>query len=61
MSNEKTYREVLEYAIEREQEAQRDYEAAAKTVKDVTMRDALVEMAAQERGHEQKLRGLDVG
>jgi rubrerythrin len=61
MSNEKTYREVLEFAIEREQEAQRDYEAAAKTMKDAPMRDALLEMAAQERGHEKKLRALDVG
>jgi rubrerythrin len=61
MSNEKTYREVLEFAIEREQEAQRDYEAAAKMVKDAPMRDALLEMAAQERGHEAKLRGLNVG
>ena len=61
MSKEKTYAEVLEYAIEREQEAQRDYEAAAKTMKDATMRDALLEMAAQERGHEKKLRGLNVG
>ena len=61
MSKEKSYREVLEFAIEREQEAQRDYEAAAKTVKDAPMRDALLEMAAQERGHEKKLRGLNVG
>jgi len=60
MSKEKTYREVLDFAIEREQEAQRDYEAAAKTMKDAPMRDALLEMAAQERGHEKKLRGLSI-
>jgi rubrerythrin len=60
MSNKKTYQEVLQYAIEREQEAQRDYEAAAGTMKNATMRDALLEMAAQERGHEKKLRSLDV-
>jgi rubrerythrin len=60
MSNAKTYAEILEYAIEREQEAQRDYEAAAKTVKDAPMRDALLEMAEQERGHEKKLRALNV-
>jgi len=60
MSNVRTYKEILEYAIEREQDAQRDYEAAAATMKDATMRDALLEMAAQERGHEQKLRSIDV-
>jgi rubrerythrin len=60
MSNAKSYAEVLEYAIEREQEAQRDYEAAAKMMKNPAMREALLEMAAQERGHEQRLRGLDV-
>jgi rubrerythrin len=61
MSNTKTYQEVLDYAIEREQEAQRDYEAAAKTMKNAPMHDALLEMAAQERGHEKKLRALNVG
>jgi rubrerythrin len=60
MSKAKTYEEVLQFAIEREQEAQRDYTAAAKTAKEAPMRDALLEMAAQERGHENKLRGLDV-
>ena len=61
MSKARSYEEVLQYAIEREQEAQRDYEAAAATMKNAAMRDALLEMAAQERGHEHKLRGLDVG
>jgi rubrerythrin len=60
MSKVSTYKEILEYAIEREQEAQRDYQAAAATVKDAPMREALLEMAAQERGHEQKLRNIDV-
>lgn len=60
MSKATSYREVLQFAIEREQEAQRDYEAAAKMAKEATMREALHEMAAQERGHEAKLRGLDV-
>jgi rubrerythrin len=60
MSTAKTYAEIVEYAIEREQEAQRDYEAAAKSMKDAPMRDALLEMAAQERGHEKKLRGLSI-
>ena len=61
MSKAKSYEEVLQYAIEREQEAQRDYGAAAATMKNAAMRDALLEMAAQERGHEHRLRGLDVG
>ncbi len=60
MSKTKSYAEVLQFAIEREQEAQRDYQAAAAMAKEATMRDALLEMAAQERGHETKLRGLDV-
>ncbi len=60
MSKTQSYEEVLQYAIEREQEAQRDYEAAATMAKEPTMRAALLEMAAQERGHEAKLRGLDV-
>ena len=61
MSRVKSYQEVLQFAIEREQEAQRDYEAAAATMKNAAMREALLEMAAQERGHEARLRGLDVG
>jgi rubrerythrin len=61
MSKAESYEEVLKFAIEREQEAQRDYTAAAGTAKNPTMREALLEMAAQERGHETKLRGLDVG
>ena len=60
MSKAKSYEEVLQFAIEREQEAQRDYEAAAATAKSPAMREALLEMAAQERGHEHRLRGLDV-
>ena len=60
MSKARSYEEVLQFAIEREQEAQRDYEAAAAMAKEATTRDSLLEMAAQERGHEAKLRGLDV-
>ena len=61
MTTNKSYQEVLEYAIEREQEAQQTYLEAAKMVTDPAMREALLEMAAQERGHEAKLRKLDVG
>ena len=61
MTTNRSYQEVLEYAIEREQEAQQTYLAAAETVTDPAMREALLEMAAQERGHEAKLRRLDVG
>jgi rubrerythrin len=61
MTMKKTYQEVLEYAIEREQEAQQTYLEAAKMVADPAMRDALLEMAAQERGHEARLRKLEVG
>jgi rubrerythrin len=60
MADMKTYQEVLQYAIEREQEAQRDYLEAARTMQDKSMREALLEMAEQERSHEAKLRGLDV-
>ncbi|HEY3354751.1 MAG TPA: ferritin family protein [Polyangia bacterium] len=60
MATSKSYKEVLEYAIEREQEAQRVYLEAAEQFKGKAMRDALLEMAEQERRHEEKLRQLDV-
>jgi rubrerythrin len=60
MADNKTYSEVVEYAIEREVEAQAVYLAAAKEMKDKAMRDALLEMAEQEHSHELKLRNLDV-
>jgi rubrerythrin len=60
MSDPTSREEILAYAIEQEREAQRMYRDAARTVKDAAMREALLEMAEQERGHEQKLRSLDV-
>ena len=56
----RSYVEVIEYAIEREMEAQAGYRAAAGTMRDPAMRDALLEMAEQEQRHEEKLRSLDV-
>ncbi len=51
--------EVIAFAIEKEQEAVNDSTAASKTVKRANMRDMLLEFAAQEEAHKQKLMGID--
>jgi rubrerythrin len=60
MTMSRSFQEVVEFAIDREREAQAVYLAAAEEFKGTAMRDALLEMAEQERRHEDKLRTLDV-
>ena len=51
--------EVVAFAIAKEQEAVDDYTAASKTVKRANVKDMLLEFAAQEEAHKQKLMGID--
>ena len=51
--------EVIAFAIAKEQEAVDDYTAASKTVKRANVKDMLLEFAAQEEAHKQKLMGID--
>jgi rubrerythrin len=53
--------EVLEYAIGQERLAARFYEEMAGEVSSPAMKDALVGFAADERGHEAKLRLIKEG
>ena len=57
--DKKLFDEVLEFAIEKEQQAVDDYTAASKTVQRSSIRDMLLEFAAQEETHKRKLMGID--
>ncbi|MCU0727525.1 MAG: ferritin family protein [Planctomycetes bacterium] len=53
--------EVLDYAIGQERKAARFYDEMAGEVSSPAMKDALVGFAAEERGHEAKLRLIKEG
>ena len=57
--DKRLFDEVVEFAIEKEQQAVDDYTAASKTVTRSHIRDMLLEFAAQEEAHKQKLLSID--
>jgi rubrerythrin len=54
------FQEIINFAVEREREAQRFYNDAAERAKWPHIRDMLLELKKQEEGHERHLQGLDV-
>jgi rubrerythrin len=61
MSQQLTANEILDFAIEREQEAVDFYTDLAQKVKAAAMRDVFVQFAKEERGHKAKLEGVKIG
>ena len=57
--DKRLFEEVVEFAIEKEQQAVDDYTEASKAVQPPHMRDMLLEFAAQEEAHKRKLMGID--
>ncbi len=59
--NTRQFDEVVAFAIEKEQEAVNAYTTASRIVKRAHIRAMLLEFAAQEERHKQKLMGIDPG
>jgi len=53
--------EIIEFAIEKEQQAIEFYARASETVKRANLREMLLQLAEQERGHKRRLERLEVG
>ncbi len=54
------FEEILNVAIEKEQEAVDAYTAAAGMVKQSSIRDMLLDLAKQEEGHKRRLMAIDM-
>jgi len=54
------FQEIINFAVEREREAQRFYNEAAKKAKWPHISDLLRELELQEKGHERHLLGLEI-
>jgi rubrerythrin len=55
------FREIIDFAIEKEQEAVDAYTAASEMVRRSNVREMLLDLAKQEEGHKRKLQGIEPG
>jgi rubrerythrin len=55
------FKEIIDFAIEKEQEAVDAYTAASAMVKRSNVREMLLGLARQEEGHKRKLEGVEPG
>jgi rubrerythrin len=53
------FKEILAFAIEKEQEAVDAYTAASEIVRRSNVREMLLDLARQEEGHKRKLQGIE--
>lgn len=55
------FKEIIDFAIEKEQEAIDTYTAASEMVKRVNVKEMLLGLAKQEEGHKRKLQNVEPG
>ena len=55
----RTFNEILDFAIQKEDEAAEGYRALSEATKRSNVRDMLMQMSKQEKGHASKLRGIN--
>jgi rubrerythrin len=55
------FKEIVDFAIEKEQEAVDAYTAASEMVRRPNVKEMLLDLAKQEEGHRRKLEGIEPG